>query len=91
MRKVTYMFIAAVLLALSLEQAYVRRYPQGIKGIELRSSFVNESKEPLNYYIGVTNSGYSKRAYLWAVGAVYLVKKYDYQNITVFRAQFIAE
>ncbi|GKI23449.1 hypothetical protein CE91St19_28510 [Odoribacter laneus] len=52
---------------------------------------MNESKEPLNYYIGVTISGYSKRAYLWAVGAVYLVKKYDYQNITVFRAQFIAE
>ncbi len=91
MRRVFYMFVAAVSLALFSGQAYAQRYLPGMMGVELRGSFAGGSKGPLNYYTGFAVSGYTKKADRWVAGAEYLLKNYGYRTISVPRAQFTAE
>lgn len=91
MRRVFYMFVAAVSLALFSGQAYAQRYLPGMMGVELRGGFAGGSKGPLNYYTGFAVSGYTKKADRWVAGAEYLLKNYGYRTISVPRAQFTAE
>ena len=91
MRKVIYLCVAVVSLALFSGQAYAQRYLPKMKGVELRGGFVNGSKSPLNYYTGIAMSGYTKKANRWVVGAEYLLKNYDYRGTSIPRAQFTAE
>ena len=91
MRKVICMLIAVVSLALFSGQAYAQRCLPGMKGVELRGGFAEGSKYPLNHYAGFAVSGYTKKANRWVVGAEYLLKNYEYRNVSVPRAQFTAE
>ena len=91
MRKVIYMLVAVVSLALFSGQAYAQRCLPGMKGVELRGGFAEGSKSPLNHYAGFAVSGYTKKANRWIVGAEYLWKNYEYRNVAVPRAQFTAE
>ena len=91
MKKYLFLFVAVVSLALSSGQAYAQRYLPKMKGVELRGGFVNGSKSPLNYYMGIAMSGYTKKANRWVVGAEYLLKNYDYRGTSIPRAQFTAE
>ena len=91
MRRVFYMFVAVVSLALFSGQAYAQRYLPGMMGVELRGGFAGSSKGPLNYYTGMAMSGYTKKANRWVAGAEYLLKNYNYRNVAVPRAQFTAE
>ena len=91
MRKVIYLCVAVVSLALFSGQAYAQRYLPGMMGVELRGGFAGGSKGPLNYYTGFAVSGYTKKANRWVAGAEYLLKNYEYRTISVPRAQFTAE
>lgn len=91
MRKVICMLIAVVALALFSGQAYAQRCLPGMKGVELRGGFAEGSKSPLNHYAGFAVSGYTKKANRWVVSAEYLLKNYEYRNVSVPRAQFTAE
>ena len=91
MRKVICMLVAVVSLALFSGQAYAQRYLPGMKAVELRGGFAEGSKSPLNHYAGFAVSGYTKKANRWVVGAEYLLKNYEYRNVTVPRTQFTAE
>ena len=90
MRKVICMLVAVVSLALFSGQAYAnaisRHESRGVAGWVCRSS-----KSPLNHYAGFAVSGYTKKANRWVVGAEYLLKNYEYRNVTVPRTQFTAE
>ena len=57
MRKVIYLCVAVVSLALFSGQAYAQRYLPGMMGVELRGGFAGGSKGPLNYYTGFAVSG----------------------------------
>ena len=57
MRKVIYMLVAVVSLALFSGQAYAQRCLPGMKGVELRGGFAEGSKSPLNHYAGFAVSG----------------------------------
>src|SRR5699024_12214699 len=83
MRRVFYMFVAAVSLALFSGQAYAQRYLPGMMGVELRGGFAGGSKGPLNYYTGFAVSGYTKKADRWVAGAEYLLKHHGYRTISV--------
>ena len=69
MRRVFYMFVATVSLALFSGQAYAQRYLPGMMGVELRGGFAGGSKGPLNYYTGFAVSGYTKKATAGVAGA----------------------
>lgn len=85
------MLIAVVSLALFSGQAYAQRCLPGMKGVELRGGFAEGSKSPLNHYVGFAVSEYTKKANRWVAGAEYLLKNYEYRNVSVPRAQFTAE
>ena len=91
MRKVICMLIAVVSLALFSGQAYAQRSLPGMKGVELRGGFAEGSKSHLNHYAGFAVSGYTRKANRWVVGAEYLLKNYEYRNVSVPRVQFTAE
>ena len=91
MRKVICMLIAVVSLALFSGQAYAQRSLPGRKGVELRGGFAEGSKSHLNHYAGFAVSGYTRKANRWVVGAEYLLKNYEYRNVSVPRVQFTAE
>lgn len=57
MRKVIYLCVAVVSLALFSGQAYAQRYLPGMMGVELRGGFAGGSKGPLNYYTGFAGIG----------------------------------
>lgn len=91
MKRVIFLFTLVVSLALISGQAYAQRYLPKMKGVELRGGLVNGSKSPLNYYIGIAMSGYTKKSNRWVAGAEYLMKHYDYRGTSVPRAQFTVE
>lgn len=91
MRKVIFILTTVVSLALFSGQAYAQRYLPGMMGVELRGGLANGSRSPVNYYTGFAVSGYTQKANRWVVGAEYLLKNYEYRNVSVPRAQFTAE
>lgn len=84
-------FTLLALLALGVGQARAQRYLPGMRGIELRGGFVDGIGKPLNYYLGVGLSTYTKKGNRWVFGAEYLSKQYAYQGIQIPKAQFTAE
>ena len=85
-----YLFMVVALLALSV-QAHAQRYLPGMRGVEFRGGFVDGIQKPLNYYLGVGLSTYTKNGNRWVFGAEYLNKQYTYKNMYVPKAQFTAE
>lgn len=66
-----YLFVVVALLAL-VGQANTQRYLPGMRGVELRGGFVDGVQKPVNYYLGVGLSTYTKNGNRWMFGAEYL-------------------
>ena len=85
-----WLFAIVALLALC-GQANAQRYLPGMRGLELRGGFVDGVQKPVNYYLGVGLSTYTKNGNRRVFGAEYLTKQYEYKNIQIPKAQFTAE
>ena len=85
-----YLFVVVALLAL-VGQANAQRYLPGMRGVELRGGFVDGVQKPVNYYLGVGLSAYTKNGNRWMFGAEYLNKQYEYKDLQIPKAQFTAE
>ena len=85
-----WLFAIVALLALC-GQANAQRYLPGMRGLELRGGFADGVQKPVNYYLGVGLSTYTKNGNRWVFGAEYLSKQYEYKNIQIPKAQFTAE
>lgn len=85
-----YLFVVVALLAL-VGQANAQRYLPGMRGVELRGGFVDGVQKPVNYYLGVGLSTYTKNGNRWVFGAEYLNKQYEYKDLQIPKAQFTAE
>lgn len=85
-----YLFVVVALLAL-VGQANAQRYLPGMRGVELRGGFVDGVQKPVNYYLGVGLSTYTKNGNRWMFGAEYLNKQYEYKDLQIPKAQFTAE
>ena len=62
-----YLFVVVALLAL-VGQANAQRYLPGMRGVELRGGFVDGVQKPVNYYLGVGLSTYTKNGNRWVFG-----------------------
>lgn len=85
-----YLFIVVALLALA-GQANAQRCLPGMRGVELKGGFVDGVQKPVNYYLGVGLSTYTKSGNRWVFGAEYLNKQYEYKDLYIPKAQFTAE
>lgn len=85
-----YLFIFVALLAL-VGQANAQRCLPGMRGVELKGGFVDGVQKPVNYYLGVGLSTYTKSGNRWVFGAEYLNKQYEYKDLYIPKAQFTAE
>ena len=85
-----YLFIVVALLAL-VGQANAQRYLPGMRGVELKGGFVDGVQKPVNYYLSVGLSTYTKSGNRWVFGAEYLNKQYEYKDLYIPKAQFTAE
>ena len=85
-----YLIIVVALFAL-VGQANAQRYLPGMRGVELKGGFVDGVRKPVNYYLGVGLSTYTKSGNRWMFGAEYLNKQYEYKNLYIPKAQFTVE
>lgn len=85
-----YLFVVVALLAL-VGQANAQRCLPGMRGVELKGGFVDGVQKPVNYYLGVGLSTYTKSGNRWVFGAEYLNKQYEYKDLYIPKAQFTAE
>ena len=85
-----YLFVVVALLAL-VGQANAQRYLPGMRGVELRGGFVDGGQKPVNYYLGVGVSAFTKNGNRWVFGAGYLNKQNEYKDLQKPKAQFTAE
>lgn len=85
-----YLFIVVALLAL-VGQANAQRCLPGMRGVELKGGFVDGVQKPVNYYLGVGLSTYTKSGDRWVFGAEYLNKQYEYKDLYIPKTQFTAE
>lgn len=85
-----YLIIVVALLAL-VGQANAQRYLPGMRGVELKGGFVDGVRKPVNYYLGVGLSTYTKSGNRWMFGAEYLNKQYEYKDLYIPKAQFTVE
>lgn len=85
-----YLFIVVALLAL-VGQANAQRCLPGMRGVELKGGFVDGVQKPVNYYLGVGLSTYTKSGDRWVFGAEHLNKQYEYKDLYIPKTQFTAE
>ena len=77
-----YLFIVVALLALA-GQANAQRCLPGMRGVELKGGFVDGVQNPVNYYLCVGLSTYTKNGNRWVCGADYLNKQYGYKDLYI--------
>ena len=73
------------------QAAHAQRYLPKMEGIEIRGGFVDGIENPVNCYVGVGLSTYTKNTNRWVFGAEYLNKRYAYKGTYIPKAQFTAE
>ena len=74
-----YLFIFVSLLAL-VGQANAQRCLPGMRGVELKGGFVDGVQKPVNYYLGVWLSTYTKSGNRWVYGSENHKQQYQYKD-----------
>ena len=95
MKKVKFIVVAALCFVLT-DTAHAQRALQGMRGLEIRSGFVDglrssKNRDKTGYYFGAAMTTYAKKANKWVFGAEYLYRNYPYKDGHIPVAQFTAE